>query len=249
MQPNEYHKLITNNRGEELINRKFLPIICNSKLSDFDKWIKIRQELNYFVYKKKKRWLKTDNKDHQSNTSSTMHVSTQTFDEKPTTSKQMKDFANDYFESDINVKPQKILSSFKDTDRELSKLQEDTPQFVQDRQTKRMFSNIDDIGMISQPSKRRRIQKKINVVDKNGSKIHFIESEVNLRNHNYIAGREKLRRSSRKAEKLSIPDIINSEELDSVNAPKGHKEKSKKYTNRTKPYQVGKNKINWITLS
>jgi len=57
MHPNSYQKLINNDRGNELINIKFLPILNNNKISDFDKWIKIRQELSYYQNKKRnKSW-------------------------------------------------------------------------------------------------------------------------------------------------------------------------------------------------
>jgi len=45
MHPNSYQKLINNDRGNELKNIKFLPILNNNKISDFDKWLKIRREL------------------------------------------------------------------------------------------------------------------------------------------------------------------------------------------------------------
>ncbi|QKS69577.1 hypothetical protein 3 [Drosophila-associated adintovirus 2] len=264
MQPNEYHKLITNNRGEELINRKFLPIICNSKLSDFDKWIKIRQELNYFVYKKKKRGLYSDINKNQEKSIINMNVSTQTYDEKPTTSKQektydnkpstskqVKHFDNDYIDTNINAKPEKILNSFKNTDNVLSTSQEVTPQIDLGQRPKRTFNAIDtpnDKGMNNQPSKRRHFPKRINFVKTKKSKNRIINAEVNLRDHNYIVGREKLRRSSRHVEKLSIPDIISTEELYPAKTSQNNREKTKKHSSRVKPYQVGKNRLNWITL-
>jgi len=52
MHTNSYQKLINNDRGNELINTKFLPILNNNKISDFDKWLKIRQELSYYQNKK-----------------------------------------------------------------------------------------------------------------------------------------------------------------------------------------------------
>jgi len=49
--------LINNDRGNQLINITFLPILNNNKISDFDKWLKIRQELRYYQNKKRnKSW-------------------------------------------------------------------------------------------------------------------------------------------------------------------------------------------------
>jgi len=263
MQPTEYHKLITNTRGEEIINRKFLPIICNSKLSDFDKWIKIRQELNYFVYKKKKRGIYTENK-IQPKSSSFINNSTQTyydesnFDEKPVSSKKVKILKKELVKRNINSKSATIFDSVKDIDKVLSSPQDenviDSPQNASEKQTKRTLDDIDDInaiddiGMNTQPSKRRHIQKKIQILPQKRVKPRIFESEVNLRNLDYITGREKLRRSSRQAGKKTLVAITPTEDLGVVRTPPVHKEKTQKPVRRTKPYQIGKNKINWIAL-
>jgi len=52
MHTNSYQKLINNDSGNELINITFLPILNNNKISDFDKWLKIRQEISYYQNKK-----------------------------------------------------------------------------------------------------------------------------------------------------------------------------------------------------
>jgi len=46
MHPNTYQKLINNDIENELINIQFLPILNNIKVTDFDKWLKTRQELS-----------------------------------------------------------------------------------------------------------------------------------------------------------------------------------------------------------
>jgi len=263
MQPTEYHKLIKNTRGEELINKKFLPIICNSKLSDFDKWIKIRQELNYFVYKKKKRGIYTENK-ISPNSSSSINTSTQTyyeksnFEEKPVSSKKVSILKKELVKHNIATKSPTIYDSTKDIDKVLSKPPDenliDTPPNATELQTKRTFDNtddiedIDDIGMNTQPSKRRRIQSKINILPQKRVKTRIVDSEVNLRNLAYIAGREKLRRSSRQAGKKNLVANTNSKDSEVVRTPNVYKEKTEKRVRRAKPYQIGKNKINWITL-
>lgn len=77
MHPNEYHKIINDEKGTDLISKKFLPILNNSKISDFNKWIQIRQELCYYQNKKRNKSMniKTSN---QSPISSLRTTPTQT---------------------------------------------------------------------------------------------------------------------------------------------------------------------------
>jgi len=48
MHPYIYQKIIFNDSGNKLINLKCLPILNCNKLCDFDKWLKVRQELSYY---------------------------------------------------------------------------------------------------------------------------------------------------------------------------------------------------------
>jgi len=89
MHPNSYQKLINNDRGNELINIKFLPILNNNKISDFDKWIKIRQELSYYQNKKRNKSWNFQN-EQKANPITTKTIESQTtdwIDIKPSTSK------------------------------------------------------------------------------------------------------------------------------------------------------------------
>jgi len=78
-----------NNSGNELINIQFLPILNNNKISDFDKWIKICQEISYYQNKKRNKSWNFQN-EQKANPITTRTIESQTtdwFDIKPSTSK------------------------------------------------------------------------------------------------------------------------------------------------------------------
>jgi len=72
-----------------IINIKFLPILNNNKISDFDKWLKIRQELSYYQNKKRNKSWNFQN-EQKANPITTRTMESQTtdwIDIKPSTSK------------------------------------------------------------------------------------------------------------------------------------------------------------------
>lgn len=102
--PNTYYLMLEDQLSSEFISRKLIPYLNDKSISDFNKWIMIKQELNIFM-KRKNRPIKPALENNKSVVSGDVHFNSESVNQEFNTN---LDNSTDKAQSDNFDKPEKL---------------------------------------------------------------------------------------------------------------------------------------------